>query len=74
MELMHIDYFTTESKTSEKDVNILIVIDHFTRYAQAYITHRQLQQLPILFGNDSLFIMDFQKRYYLTKVGISKVL
>ena len=41
MELVHIDYLTIESRTSEKDVNILIVTDHFTHYAQAYITHSQ---------------------------------
>ena len=44
MELVHIDYLTIEApKTSRslKDVNILIVMDHFTRYAQAYVTPNQ---------------------------------
>ena len=75
MELVHIDYLTIESKISEKDVNILIVTDHFTRCAQAYITHSQTASVVAnLFGNDSLFIMDFQKIYCLIKVGILKVL
>ena len=44
MELVHIDYLVIEApKNSEslKDVNILIVTDHFTQYAQAYITPNQ---------------------------------
>ena len=44
LELVYIDYLTIEApKTSrsQKDVNILIVTDHFTRYAQAYITPNQ---------------------------------
>ena len=41
MELVHIDYLTIEApknSKSLKDVDILIVTDHFTQYAQAYIT------------------------------------
>ena len=44
LELVHIDYLTIEApKTSrsQKDVNILIVTDHFNRYAQAYIMPNQ---------------------------------
>ena len=44
MELVHIDYLTIETlknSKSLKDVNILIVTDHFTRYAQAYVTPNQ---------------------------------
>ena len=44
LELVHIDYLTIEApKTSrsQKDVNILIVTDHFTRYTQAYVTPNQ---------------------------------
>ena len=44
LELVHIDYLMTEapsnSKTS-KDINILIITDHFTRYAQAHVTSSQ---------------------------------
>ena len=44
LELIHIDYLTTEApknSRSHKDVNIFIVTDHFTRYAQAYVTLNQ---------------------------------
>ena len=40
MELVHIDYLTIESNKSE-DINILVVTDHFTRLAQAFITPSQ---------------------------------
>ena len=37
MELVHIDYTTIKSGTnSDKDVNVLVVTNHFTRYAQAF--------------------------------------
>ena len=38
MELVHIDYLTIESNKTEKDINILVVTDHFTRLAQAFVT------------------------------------
>ena len=44
LELVHIDYLTIEApetSRSQKDVNILIVTDHFTRYTQAYVTPNQ---------------------------------
>ena len=44
MELVHIDYLTIEApknSKSLKDVNILIVTDHFTWYTQTYITPNQ---------------------------------
>ena len=44
MELVHIDYLTIEApknSRSQKDINILIVMDHFTQYAQVYITPNQ---------------------------------
>ena len=44
LELVHIDYLTIEApknSRSQKDVNILIVTDHFPRYAQAYVTPNQ---------------------------------
>ena len=39
MELVHIDYLIEAPKNSKslKDVSILLVMDHFTLYAQAYI-------------------------------------
>ena len=41
MELVNIDYLTIESNKSEKDVSILVVTDHFTRLAQAFVTASQ---------------------------------
>ena len=44
MELVHIDYLmieATKNSKSLKDVNILVLVDHFTQYAQAYITPNQ---------------------------------
>ena len=38
MELVHMDYLTVMSGKANKDVNILVVTDHFTRYAQAFVT------------------------------------
>ena len=41
MELVHIDYLTIESNKSERDVNILVVTDHYTRLAQAFVMSTQ---------------------------------
>ena len=46
LELVHIDYLTIEApenSRNKRDVNVLIVTetDHFTRYAQAYVTPNQ---------------------------------
>ena len=41
LELVHINYLTIEAprtSRSQKDVNILIATDHFTRYAHVYVT------------------------------------
>ena len=41
MELIHMDFLTIESGKAAKDVNILVVTDHFTRYGQAFVTPTQ---------------------------------
>ena len=44
MELVHIDYLTIETpegSKSDKDINVLVITDHFTRYAQAHVTPSQ---------------------------------
>ena len=39
MELIHLDFLMLGGKAGDtKSVNILVVTDHFTKYAQAYIT------------------------------------
>ena len=42
MEIVHLDFLTLEGKAGDnKSVNILIVTDHFTKYAQAFVTTKQ---------------------------------
>ena len=38
LELIHVDFLTIESGKTGKDVSILVVTDHFTQYAQAFVT------------------------------------
>ena len=38
LELEHIDLLTIEPGETNKVVNIFVIIDHFTLYAQAFIT------------------------------------
>ena len=77
LELVHIDYLTIEAPAnskSGKDVNVLIIMDHFTRYAQAHITSSQ--KAPIVaktLWDHFLYIMDSLRKYFLTKVEILRV-
>ena len=42
MELIHLDFLTLGGKTGNvKSTNIMVITDHFTRYAQAYVTPKQ---------------------------------
>ena len=41
LELVHMDFLTIKLGMTGKDVNILVVTDHFTHYAQAFITPLQ---------------------------------
>ena len=42
MELIHLDFLTLGGKTGDvKSTNIKVITDHFTRYAQAYVTPKQ---------------------------------
>ena len=44
LELVHINYLTIEApegSKSDKDINVLVITDHFTRYVQAHITPSQ---------------------------------
>ena len=42
MELVHMDYLTVEANESGKDINILVIMDHFMHYAQAIVTSSQM--------------------------------
>ena len=37
LQVVHLDYLTIEVTEGGKDVNILIIIDHFKRYAQVLV-------------------------------------
>ena len=41
MELVHMDYLTIEHEQTNEDVNILIITDHYSRFAQAIKTPNQ---------------------------------
>ena len=42
LQLVHLDFLTLGGKVDDhKSVNILIVTDHFTKYARAYVTPEQ---------------------------------
>ena len=42
LEMVHVDFLMIgEKKDPRKDINVLVVTDHFTRYAQAYVTISQ---------------------------------
>ena len=42
MEIVHADFLIIRGKKDiRKDINILVVTDHFMRYAQAYMTNSQ---------------------------------
>ena len=45
LELIHMDFLTIESGKTDKDVNILIIMDHFTQYPQAFVTPLQTAQV-----------------------------
>ena len=42
LKLVHLDFLTLGGKMDDsKSINVLIVTDHFTKYAQAYVTPKQ---------------------------------
>ena len=41
MELVHVDYLTIEANEGGKDIHILVITNHFTRYVQAIVTSSQ---------------------------------
>ena len=41
LELVPMNFLTIESEKTGKDVNILVITDHFTWFAQAFITQSQ---------------------------------
>ena len=41
MELVHMDYLTIKANEGGKDIHIVVITDHFTRYVQAIVTCSQ---------------------------------
>ena len=59
LELVHIDYLTKEepaNSKSNKDINVLIITNHFTRYAQAHITSNQKAPVVVKTLWDQFFV------------------
>ena len=77
MELVHIDYLTIEAPKnlkSQKDVNILIVTDHFNQYAQAYVTPNQKANTVAKTLWDKCFVhYGFPEKFCLIREEILKV-
>ena len=44
MQIVHIDFLTIESGKKDKDHNVLVVTDQFTRFVQAFVTTSQTGQ------------------------------
>ena len=57
MELVHIDYVGMEVTVAAKEKpvvkNVLVIVDHFTRYVQAYVTknHTARTTAQVLYNN-----------------------
>ena len=67
MELVHVDYVGMEVtiSTQEKLVmkNVLVVVDHFTQYIQAYVTWNQMARTTALvLYNEYFSIFGFPQR------------
>ena len=41
LELVHIDFLMIGKEGTDKAINVMVITDHFTRYAQAYKTSKQ---------------------------------
>ena len=74
LELVHIDFLMIDIPRNGKDVNVLVITDHFTRYAQAIITTLQTVQVMAWALWDGFFTtMGFSLAYSVTRVTTLRV-
>ena len=70
LELMHIDYLCLKPGKG-KEENVLVGMDHFTHYTQAYVTQSQTAQtMTKAFGTISSSTIDYQRKSFRTREGI----
>ena len=55
LELVHIDFLTIENPKTGKDLNVLVITDHFTWYTQVIITTLQMVRVMAKALWDGLF-------------------
>ena len=54
LELVHLDYLCLEPRKGLEE-NVLVTTDHFTRYAQAYVTRTQMAQTMAKAPNGQIY-------------------
>ena len=67
VDLLHIDYIGEEVTIAMKEntvvKNVFIVVDHFTRYVQAYVTHNQMANTTaVKLYNEYFSVFSFPQR------------
>ena len=73
MELVHMDFLSIEPSNRNIE-NVLVITDHFTRYAQAYPSKPQTAQAAAkILWEILLAIIAFQRNSYLMRAEILKV-
>ena len=73
MELVHIDFLTVGSGKGDKEINILVVTDHFIRYAQAYLTPSQTAKvIAQTLWDKNVMYYELQENILVTKATTSK--
>ena len=73
LELVHIDYLCLEPRIDLKE-NVLVVMDHFMQYTQAYVTQSQTTQITVKVLWDKFIVhYAFPEKSCQIRIGISRV-